>query len=144
MKILVDTSIWSLALRRSEGGRNPEVIELQELISDGRVQLIGPLRQEILSGIKTKNQFETLQQYLEAFPDLPLVSGDYELAAEYYNTARQRGIQGSNTDFLLCAISTRHSMPIFTADKDFDHFIEHIPIAFIPRKLESRVGTDSD
>jgi len=134
MKILVDTSIWSLALRRSEGGRNPEVAELQELISDGRVQLIGPLRQEILSGIKTKNQFETLKLYLEAFPDLPLVSGDYELAAEYYNTARQRGVQGSNTDFLICAISTRHSMPIFTADKDFEHFIEHIPITLYSPK----------
>jgi len=86
------------------------------------------VRQEILSGIKSKKQFETLKNYLSAFPDLPLVTEDFGLAAEYFNTAKRQGIQGSNTDFLICAVSIRHSMSIFTTDNDFSHFMKYIPI----------------
>ena len=102
MKVLVDTCIWSLALRRKKlSGPNIEVVEFQELIEEVRVQLIGPIRQEILSGVKRKQQFSELKKILSAFPDLPLASEDFELAAEYFNTLRRKGIQGSNTDFLI-------------------------------------------
>ena len=60
--------------------------------------------------------------------DLNLEKQDYELAAEYFNTARKKGIQGSNTDFLICAISTRHNMPILTTDKDFSNFQKVFPV----------------
>ncbi len=129
MKVLVDTSIWSLALRRNKPlGSHNEIIELQELIKEVRVQLIGPIRQEILSGIKEKQQFLKLKKIMAAFPDLPLNSGDFELAAEYFNTLRRQGIQGSNTDFLICAVSTRNKLPIFSNDNDFNHYKKHIPI----------------
>ena len=129
MKVLVDTCIWSLALRRKKlSGPNIEVVEFQELIEEVRVQLIGPIRQEILSGVKRKQQFSELKKILSAFPDLPLASEDFELAAEYFNTLRRKGIQGSNTDFLICAVSTRNNMPIFSTDNDFSHYKKHISI----------------
>jgi predicted nucleic acid-binding protein len=128
MKIIVDTCIWSLALRRDHDRSDPLVIELEELIKDVRIQMIGPIRQEILTGIKLKRQFEDLKKYLSAFPDLPLQSPDFELAAEYFNINRRKGIQGSNTDFLICALSYRHQMPIFTIDDDFKLYMANIPI----------------
>ena len=128
MKVIVDTSVWSLALRRSKEVDNDYVEELEELIKEVRAQLIGPVRQEILNGIKSEKQYKTLKKHLRAFKDLTIKTEDYELAAEYFNTARKNGIQGSNTDFLLCAISTRHRMPIFTTDKDFINFQSVIPI----------------
>lgn len=128
MKILVDTSVWSLALRRSKDLENKYVDELEELIKEVRAQLIGPVRQELLNGIKSEKQYRVLKKHLRAFKDLVIEKDDYELAAEYFNTARKNGIQGSNTDFLLCAISTRHRMPIFTTDKDFINFQSVIPI----------------
>ena len=128
MKVIVDTSIWSLALRRSKDIENKYVEELEELIKEFRAQLVGPVRQELLSGIKSEKQYKTLKKHLRAFKDLNIEPVDYELAAQYFNTARQKGIQGSNTDFLLCAISTRHRMPIFTADNDFINFQSVIPI----------------
>jgi len=74
MKVLVDTSIWSLALRRS-GAISQEdqalIHELNELINEVRVALIGPIRQESLSGIAGQAQFEALKQKLQAFEDLP-------------------------------------------------------------------------
>ena len=135
MKIIVDTSVWSLALRRNEIGNNPYVEELKELIKEVRVQLIGPIRQELLSGIKSKKQYNTLKEYLKTFEDLELEREDYEIGAEYFNDTRAKGIQGSNTDFLICAISTRRSMPILTTDKDFSNFKSIIPVKLHnPRK----------
>ena len=128
MKTLVDTSVWSLALRRKSAADDPTVIELRGLIKELRVQMIGPIRQEILSGIRSKSQFFKLRETLRAFPDLALVSEDYELAADFFNVGRKRGIQGSNTDFLICAVSKRCEMPIFTTDKDFVLFRKHLPI----------------
>ena len=128
MKVIIDTSIWSLALRRSKDIENKYVEELEELIKEVRAQLVGPVRQELLSGIKSEKQYETLKKHLRAFKDLNIEPVDYEMAAQYFNTARQKGIQGSNTDFLLCAIATRNRMPIFTADNDFINFQSVIPI----------------
>jgi predicted nucleic acid-binding protein len=128
MKVIVDTSVWSLALRRSKDGENEYVEELEELIKEVRAQLIGPVRQELLNGIKSEKQYKVLKKHLRAFKDLAIETEDYELAAEYFNTARKNGIQGSNTDFLLCAIATRHRMPIYTTDNDFINFQSVLPI----------------
>ena len=129
MKIIVDTCIWSLALRRNVVEGNPYIEELKYLIEEIRVQFIGPIRQELLSGIKSKKQFDTLKLHLEAFIDIELESKDYELAAEYFNAARKKGIQGSNTDFLICAISSRRKMSILTTDKDFTNFQSVFPVS---------------
>jgi predicted nucleic acid-binding protein len=128
MKVIVDTSIWSLALRRSQAVENKYVKELEELIKEVRVQLIGPVRQELLNGIRSEKQFGILKKHLRAFKDLDIETEDYELASEYFNKARKNGIQGSNTDFLLCAISTRLRMSIFTTDEDFINFQSVLPI----------------
>ena len=128
MKIIIDTCVWSLALRRNESQENEYVQELKELIKEVRAQLIGPVRQELLSGIKSKQQFNLLKDHLRAFEEIKITTEDYELAAEYFNTARKKGIQGSNTDFLICAISKRCEMPILTTDKDFISFKTILPI----------------
>jgi len=137
MKVIVDTCIWSLALRRNSHKSSQLVDELKELISEVRVQLIGPIRQELLSGIKSKQQFRNLKEHLSAFPDLQLESEDFELAAEYYNQARSKGTQGSNTDFLICSLAHRYTMPIFTSDKDFEQYKTVLPIKlYVPRLNE--------
>jgi len=134
MKVIVDTCIWSLALRRNTHKSGQLIDELKELISEVRVQLIGPIRQELLSGIKSKQQFRSLKDHLSAFPDLQLESIDFELAAEYFNLARANGIQGSNTDFLICSLAHRYKMPIFTTDKDFEQYTTVLPIKLhLPR-----------
>jgi len=135
MKVIVDTCIWSLALRRNTPESIHLVAELKELISEVRVQLIGPVRQELLSGITSKKQFRNLRDHLSAFPDLQVKSQDFELAAEYYNLARAKGIQGSNTDFLICSLAHRYKMPIFTNDKDFEHYKTVLPIKLYELRL---------
>jgi len=128
VKVLVDTSVWSIALRRGKKSKSKIADELQSLIADYRVQIIGPIRQEILSGIRERNQFEKLEKHLSAFPDLEITTDDYVTAADYFNVCRSRGIQGSNTDFLICAMAARNHLAIFTTDKDFGKFVKHLPV----------------
>ena len=128
MRVLVDTSIWSLALRRIDHIQNQDVLELRRLITAHLVEIIGPIRQEVLSGIRDQSQFERLKTHLAAFPDLSLQSDDYVTAAKFFNLCRVKGIQGSNTDFLICAVAVRHDLAIFTTDGDFRHFSKCLPI----------------
>ncbi len=118
----MDTSVWSLALRRTTPTAKAIVAELSELIAESRVEMIGPIRQELLSGIKQATQYRVLREQLRAFPDLALSRDDYETASDYFNQCRAVGIQGSNTDFLICAAATQRSLAVFTTDKDFDAF----------------------
>ena len=136
MKILVDTCVWSLSLRRKKASNDPLGLELRELIKEVRVQMIGPIRQEILSGIKSHSQYKALREHLRTFPDLELTTWDYERAAELFNLNHSKGVQGSNTDFLICAVSEHHNMPILTIDRDFKLFQKYIPIKLhTPRSL---------
>ena len=128
MKVIVDTSVWSMALRRDKSESNTTVHELRRMIQNHRVQMIGPIRQELLSGIRSESQFKKLQKHLESFPDLPAITEDYVTAAKYFNRCRSKGIQGSNTDFLICAIANRNKFSIFTTDRDFELFSKHFKI----------------
>ena len=132
MNVVVDTSVWSLALRRNTPNDAIAIVNiLRDLIVDGRVVLLGAIRQEVLSGIPYLEQFIRLRDYLRAFPDLELTAEDYELAAEFFNTCRSNGVQGSNTDFLLCAVAHRRGYSILTTDKDFESFRLHIPVLLL-------------
>lgn len=129
MKVIVDTSVWSLALRRDrQSDQSASISLLQELITEGRVALLGAIRQEILSGIRHVEQYTRLKNYLRAFPNLELEIEDYELASEFFNTCRYHGVQGANTDFLICAAATRRNYQILTTDKDFENFSQYISI----------------
>jgi predicted nucleic acid-binding protein len=122
VNVIVDTSVWSLALRRGTPREAPPERELAELVREGRVLIAGPIRQEILSGVRAPDQYRALRDRLRAFPDIALEVHDYEEAAACFNRCRSKGVQGSNTDFLLCAVALRLEVGILTTDKDFDHY----------------------
>lgn len=128
MKILVDTCVWSEALRWTTSKESDVSRELHALILEHRVEIIGPIRQELLSGLRDNNQFDKLEKHLEAFPDIALEAADYVTAANFFNKCRANGIQGSNTDFLICAVAVRREIAIYTTDMDFQQYIKHLPI----------------
>ena len=129
MKVLVDTSVWSFALRRKEQSEIAK--KLAELIMESMVIIIGPVRQELLSGISDKEVFDSLKSHLQSFDDLPITTRDYETAAEYYNICRKNGVQGSHIDFLICAVACNNDLLIFTTDHDFQHYAKSLPIRFL-------------
>jgi predicted nucleic acid-binding protein len=123
---LIDTSVWSLAFRRRPQDLNASersiVVELAELIREGRARLIGLVRQELLSGIKTPAQFEKLRAALRAFPDEPIDTSDYEAAAKHSNECRSKGVVVSVVDILICSIALSRSWSVFTTDPDFENY----------------------
>ncbi|VAX29863.1 hypothetical protein MNBD_NITROSPIRAE01-74 [hydrothermal vent metagenome] len=128
MKVLVDTPIWSYALRSNRKGFEKHVSTLKRLISDQRVLIMGPIRQEVLSGYSDMRQFQKLKEKLSYFENTPIAEADYIEAAKFSNLCRQKGIQGSHTDFLICAVSIRLEAEILTSDQDFSFYQQHIPI----------------
>ena len=127
--MLVDTSVWSLAMRRKE--KNEIAEKLAELILESLVVMIGPVRQELLSGISDEAVFNKLRSSLQSFDDLPSTTEDYETAAEYFNICRKKGVQGSHTDFLICALAYNNNLLIFTTDQDFQHYAKYLPIQLL-------------
>jgi len=132
MTVVVDTPIWSLAFRRRPHNLKPEQEkmkwELLELIREGRARLLGPIRQEILSGVREEAQFRRLREDLRAFEDEALTIEDYEEAADVGNRCRRAGVAGSPTDFLICACASRRDWAIFTTDGDFIHYARLVPL----------------
>lgn len=132
MIVIVDTPVWSLVLRRRPGHLNPSeqnlTKALSELIRAGSAEMLGPIRQELLSGIREETQFKKLREYLRAFEDPVLEASDYEEAASMSNRCRGRGIAGSAVDFLICAAAHRRNWAIFTTDGDFQNYASVLPI----------------
>ncbi len=126
MTVLVDTPVWSLALWRKPGDLNRReqalTRALAELIREGRAQIMGAIRQELLSGIREAEPFEKLRDYLRAFEEPKLEVRDYEEAAQMHNQCRTRGVAGSALDFLICAVAHRRGWQVFTTDRDFERY----------------------
>jgi predicted nucleic acid-binding protein len=128
VRVLPDTPVWSAALRRTDGAGNAYRAEMVRLVNHGVVEIIGPIRQELLSGIRERSQLERVREHLRKFPDLRITTDDYEDAASFCNRCRSRGIQGSSIDYLICAVASRHELAIFTTDRDFAGYAKLLPI----------------
>ncbi len=102
-----------------------------KIVTENQAAIIGPIRQELLSGVKEKKMFTQLKDKLSYFPDIILSEQDYEQAAEYFNLCPKKGVQGSNTNFLICSVASRLEMPIFTLDKDFNNFQKILKIKLL-------------
>ena len=128
MSVLVDTSIWASFLRTDALPDDPHVTEFRRLKKNDSIRLIGPIRQEILSGASPHSKYVQLRETLEAFPDIPLETLDYEVAAEFYNICRNRGEQNTSVDLLLCAVSANHHIAIYTLDTNLKRLSKLLPI----------------
>jgi predicted nucleic acid-binding protein len=132
VNVIVDTSVWSLALRRRtrdlNGAKAAIVSDLRNLIDEGRARIIGLVRQEMLSGIKARGQYEKLRELLRAFPNEIISTEDYEFAAKAGNQCRARGVAVSVSDMLICAVAISREWSIFTTDPDFSAYAKILPL----------------
>jgi predicted nucleic acid-binding protein len=138
MPVLVDTSVWSLALRRNlkhlDTAQTVMIANLKELIRGGQARLIGPIRQELLTGIREQRQFERLRDDLRVFPDTTVVAEDYEAAAAAANRCIAAGIAVQNVDLLICAVAMNRDWEIYTTDDDFLQYSRRFPIRLRQRQ----------
>lgn len=150
MNVAVDTTIWSLALRRRKKDLSAHerglVHLLRELIVADRAVLLGVVRQELLSGIRDTNSFSKLAEYLREFPDLSPTVQDYETAAGFRNSCEDGGVSATAGDMLICALAHTHGLSVFTTDDDFQRYAKVLPITLADeasiRKLLKQVAED--
>jgi hypothetical protein len=129
MKVLVDTCTWSLLLRRRHGTvlsaeEQGTVALLRDAIQDRRVAIIGPVRQEVLSGVKHEAQFKRLLAALEGFPDVQLYRHHFEEAARLFNLCQARGLACGSTDILICAVASVEGLDLLTSDQGLRRCVE--------------------
>lgn len=136
MNLLVDTSVWSLALRRDGDATQPEVGALRgALLGDDLVVTTGLVLQELLQGFSGPTAHD---QIVDRFSSLQLVQpdrGDHIAAASLRNTCRRAGVQLGTIDALLAQLSIRHELTLLTTDNDFRHAAEHCPLTVWPDRL---------
>ena len=94
--------------------------------------LLGVVRQEVLSGLAPPERFIHVRDILAALPDETVARTDHERAAEMFNRCRAAGVQGSDVDYLICAVSERLDCGILTLDADFARYAQHLPIRLHP------------
>jgi len=144
VKLLVDTSVWSLALRRKDAGSlSPDEqrlkAELTRTIQDGRAAMIGLIRQELLSGIKELTQFEKVKNALAPFLDEQIDTADHEYAARLYNECRSQGFQAGPVDMLICAVATRRNWQVLSSDSGLNNCLA---VARKSQKNERKVADE--
>ena len=129
MKVIVDTCVWSLSLRRRDITRisadeRQMLLQLMDAIRDGLAAIIGPIRQEILSGIRNRAQFAKTEKLLDPFLDEEITADDYIEAARLFNLCQDHGVKSGPVDILLCAVAARNHFGILTNDQDLKRCIE--------------------
>ena len=132
MTVVVDTPVWSIALRRRvrDLSRVEEGVaaEWRLLVRENRAVLCGPVRLEVLSGLADAGAFESLRTRLRWFRDEPLHGEDFEEAARGWNACRSAGIAATHADMIVCAVAARLDGPIFTTDGDFARYARVLPV----------------
>lgn len=133
MNLVVDTSVWSLLLRRKDfTSDHPLVQKLRSYIEhqDG-IFIIGPILQEILDGIRSEAQFYKLIDYFSAFPLLEIDRNDYIEASRLRNHCRSKSIQAGPVGFIIAAACIRWNYPLLTTDLDFTLIARHSPLTLL-------------
>jgi predicted nucleic acid-binding protein len=129
MSWFVDTSVWSLALRRDRPTSVPEVDTLVRVLEAGdAVYTTGLVLQELLQGFAGPKAHEQIVERFAALPSAPPDRSDHIDAAELRNTCRRAGIQIGTIDALLAQLCIRHRLTLLTTDRDFHHAARHVAL----------------
>ena len=132
MSLFVDTSVWSLALRRDQPQEGREVKLLHRALSEGiAIFTTGLVLQELLQGFLGA---KASSQIIERFDALPFIipdKVDYIQAAEIRNKCRRKGIQTGTIDVLLAQLCLRHELELLTTDNDFNYISKVFPLHLV-------------
>ena len=123
-RVIVDSNVWSVFFRRDRQTTADRAVRLslRDMLVSREALIIGPVRQEVLTGLRDPDRFLRVREGLRGVEDVPLISYDYERAAEISNTLRAGGVASSPVDALLCAVAERVAVPVFTLDQDFARY----------------------
>ncbi|UVT16506.1 MAG: PIN domain-containing protein [Nitrospira sp.] len=134
MNLVVDTSVWSLVLRRPRIDDNHTHVRAfrQHVESGDGLFLIGNILQELLDGLRSVRQFDHLLTLLDPYPLLELTRPTYVAAARLRTTCRAKGVNAGAIDFLIAAACCQYGFPLLTADQDFARIAKYCDLVTLP------------
>lgn len=131
MAILVDTSVWSLAMRRDEQPNSPELKILIKALDTGEeIYSTGVILQELLQGFTGAKAADAIVERFSSIPMLVPETSDHILAADIRNKSRRKGVQIGTIDALIAQLSVRYKLSLLTADKNFKHMSKAVKLKF--------------
>ena len=138
MTLLVDTSVWSLALRRDANAPEPEVQHLKDApLGADVVVTTGLVLQELLQGFVGAKAHEQIVERFAALAVIQPVREDHINAAALRNACRRAGVQLGTVDALLAQLCIANGLTLLTTDKDFLHAAKHCPLSVWPAKADA-------
>ena len=129
MNVLVDTSVWSLALRRDAPSNPPEVHELRRSLESGSVHCTGLVLQELLQGFAKPKAHKQIIKRFSALPLLVPERDDHIRAADLRNKCRRNGVQAGTIDALLAQLCIRYDLTMLTTDNDFHNMASVVSLS---------------
>ena len=129
MDLFIDTSVWSLALRRDVTSSEPAVERLRQALETGEgVFTTGLVLQELLQGFHGPQAHDAIVERFSALPLLVPDRADHVEAADLRNACRREGIQVGTIDALLAQLCRRHDLIMLTTDRDFELMAPHVDL----------------
>lgn len=129
MSLFVDTSTWSLALRRDTEADARSVVRLREALQTREpLFTTGLILQELLQGFDGPKAREAIRERFVALPLIVPDRDDHVDASEIRNTCRRKGVQVGTIDALLMQLCIRHDLTMLAEDRDFEHAARHVPL----------------
>lgn len=123
----MDTSVWSLALRREVPTAGPAVERLRVALESGEgVFTTGLVLQELLQGFRGPNARDAIAERFAALPLLVPDRVDHVEAADLRNTCRRKGVQVGTIDALFAQLCRRHQLVMLSTDRDFELLARHV------------------
>ena len=134
MNLVVDTSVWSLILRRPQIEQDNLFVQAfhHHLTAEDGFFILGNILQELLDGLRSPKQFQQLIRCMDSFPLLSLSRATYVEAVCLRTHCRENGIQGGPVDFLIAGACIEYGFPLLTADKDFLGISKHSELVVLP------------
>jgi hypothetical protein len=132
MNLLVDTSVWSHAMRRTPPMKTPEVERLEACLQRGDIVVTtGLILQELLQGFRGPRARNRIVKHFSLLPVVAPEIDDHIQAADLRNRCRQKGVQVGTIDALIARLCIRHELPLLTADRDFRSMAPHCGLSLL-------------
>lgn len=129
MTLLVDTSVWSLFLRRDTPADSPHVAALRTALGGSDlVVTTGLVLQELLQGLLPGSTRTKVMSRFARVPVLQPTRADHIAAAELGATCRRAGVQVGTVDALIAQLCIGRNVALLAADRDFEHIARHVPL----------------
>ena len=125
MTVLVDTSVWSLALRRDAPPNSPEAVQLTKALESDLVVTTGLIVQELLQGFLPERTQAEIRRRVSALPAVQPTRDDHVAAADLRNSCRRAGVQLGTIDALIAQLCITYDLELLSADRDFEHAARH-------------------